>query len=64
MTASVPNRHSPMAEVKNSVSNMGSFVVDQNFLQNQTIKGMSSQQGWIQICEFDVHVWLTVLLHS
>ena len=43
MTASVPNRHSPKAEVKNSVANMGSFVVDQNFLQNQTIKGMSSQ---------------------
>lgn len=43
MTASVPNRHSPMGEVKKGVMNMvnmGSFVVDQNFLQNQTIKGM------------------------
>ena len=64
MTASVPNRHSPMAEVKNSVSNMGSFVVDQNFLQNQTIKGMSSQQGGGEYCNFHVHIWLTVLLPS
>jgi hypothetical protein len=29
-----------MAEVKKGVTNMGTFVVDQNFLQNQAIKGM------------------------
>ncbi len=41
MTAPVPNRQSPITTVKSSVS-VGSFVVDPNFLQAQTIKGASA----------------------
>lgn len=52
MTASVPNRHSPMTEVKKGVTNMGTFVVDQNFLQNQTIKGMFHGSVAVGCCVF------------
>jgi len=41
MTAPVPNRHSPMAEVKKGVANAEAFTVDHNFLKNQSVKGMS-----------------------
>lgn len=50
MTAPVPNRQSPMAEVKKGLMSIGSFSMDQNFLQNQTVKGKIKCGGWLFDC--------------
>jgi hypothetical protein len=59
MTAPVPSSYSPVTAVKNGATSKAgtNFTVDQNFLQNQTIKGASDVRlmvfvHWLQIFMF------------